>query len=410
MGETENQVWPRSRRSVAFLVLVLGMLTATGPLATDLYLPAFPEIAADLGAAEAQIQLTLTAMMVGLALGQLIIGPLSDGLGRRTPMLVGVAVFTIASFLCVLVPSAGVFVALRFVQGVAGAAGAVISRAVVRDLFSGDDAARFFSRLVLVIGVAPMLGPIVGGQLLLVGPWQLCFVVLGAVSALSFVVVFFWLPETLPGEQRQAMRVSGLLVTVWRLVRDARFVGPALTLGLTFAMMFTYISAFSFVSQDEFGASAQAYSVMFAINTVGLICGTQVNGFLIGRMETSRRLAGGLCLALLAVVVLLSLAVSGAASLVSLTATLFVMMFGVGFVMPNATTLALSSQVPAVAGTASALMGSMQFAMGGGLASLAGLTASGDATLMSMTSVMVGLGVLAVLVFLVLGRRAARFG
>ncbi|WP_046472144.1 multidrug effflux MFS transporter [Allosalinactinospora lopnorensis] len=390
------------------LVLILGLLTATGPLATDLYLPAFPEIAEDLGASEARIQLTLTAMMVGLALGQLVIGPLSDACGRRGPLLVGVAVFTVASFLCMLVPSAGVFVALRFVQGVAGAAGAVISRAVVRDLFEGDDAARFFSRLMLVIGLAPLLGPILGGQLLLVGSWQLCFGVLGSVSALSFVVVFFWLPESLPRERRQAMNVAGLLATVWRLVRDARFVGPALTLGVSFAMMFTYISAFSFVSQNEFGASAQVYSAMFAINTVGLISGTQVNGFLIGRVGTSRRLAAGLVSALVAVVGLVALAFSGAAGLVPLTAVFFVMMFSMGFVLPNATTLAISSQVPSVAGTASALMGSLQFALGGGLAALAGLTATGEATLVSMTTVMLGLGVVSVLVFVVVGRRAAR--
>ncbi|WP_393916062.1 multidrug effflux MFS transporter [Halostreptopolyspora alba] len=410
MSEPERPAWLRRRRSVAFLVLVLGLLTATGPLATDLYLPAFPEIAEDLGATEAQIQLTLTAMMIGLALGQLIIGPLSDGVGRRTPMLVGIIVFTVTSFLCLLAPSAGVLTVLRFVQGIAGAAGAVIARAVVRDLFIGDDAARFFSRLALVIGLAPMLGPIVGGQLLLLGPWQLCFVALGVVSGLSFLVVYFWLPETLPVERRQMVNVAGLLGTVWRLVRDVRFLGPVLTLGLSFAMMFTYISAFSFVSQEELGASAQQYSLMFAINTVGLICGTQLNGFLVGRVETSRRLAGGLVVALSAVMVLLVLAVSGAASLVSLTVVLFVMMFGVGFVMPNATTLAVSSQVPAVAGTASALMGALQFSMGGGLASFAGLTPSGDATLMSMATVMVGLGVVALVVFLVLGRRAARFG
>ncbi len=385
------------------------MLTATGPLATDLYLPAFPEIAADLGAPEAQIQLTLTSMMVGLALGQVVIGPLSDRVGRRTPMLVGAAVFTVASFLCVLVPSAPALVGLRFVQGVAGAAGAVIARAVVRDLFSGDDAARFFSRLALVIGLAPMLGPIVGGQLLLVGPWQLCFIVLGVVSTLSFLVVLIWLPETLPREQREMVKLSGLLATVWRLVRDVRFVGPVLTLGLSFAMMFTYISAFSFVSQAELGASPQQYSLMFGINTIGMICGTQLNGFLVGRVETSRRLVGGLAIALSAVLVLLGLALSGAATLVSLTVVLFVVLFGVGFVMPNATTLTLSAQVPAVAGTASALMGGLQFGMGGGLSSLAGLTASGDATLLSMATVMVGLAVSAVVVYLVLGRRATRF-
>nr|WP_312863422.1 multidrug effflux MFS transporter [Spinactinospora alkalitolerans] len=389
----------RPRRSVALLVLVLGTLTATGPLATDLYLPAFPQIAADLGASEARIQLTLTAVMVGMAVGQMVIGPMSDAWGRRRPLLIGVAVFTVASFLCVLVPSAGVFVVLRFVQGVAGAAGAVISRAVVRDLFDGDAAARFFSRLMLVVGLAPMLGPILGGQLLLLGPWQLSFAVLGVVSAVSFVVVLVGLPESLPAHRRSPQSPSVLLATVGRLLRDPRFIGPTLTLALSFAMMFTYISAFSFVSQNEFGASAQQFSVMFAVNTVGMILGTQVNAALIGRVGTSRRLLAGLAGALAAVAAMAVLGVAGLAGLVSLTAVFFVMMFSVGLVFPNATTLAISSQPASVAGTASALVGSLQFALGGGLAATAGLTATGEASLASMTVVMLSTGVVAALVF-----------
>ncbi|MDA8371651.1 MAG: multidrug effflux MFS transporter [Nocardiopsaceae bacterium] len=390
------------RRPLLVMVLVLGMLTATGPLATDLYLPAFPQIAADLGASQARIQLTLTAAMLGLAVGQLVVGPMSDAWGRRGPLLVGVAVFTVASLLCMWVPSAVWFVVLRFVQGAAGAAGAVISRAVVRDLYEGDDAARFFSRLILVTGLAPLLGPVLGGQLLLLGPWQLSFLVLGGVSAVSFVVVFFVLPESLPRSERRPMNAVGLAVRVWGLLRDVRFMGPALTLGLSFGMMFTYISSFSFVSQEGFGASAQQFSVIFAVNTVGLILGTQVNGFLIGRVEASRRLAAGLAGALVAVLVLGGMAlagVSGGGALVALTSVFFVMMFSVGFVFPNATTLAISSQVSAVAGTASALMGAMQFALGGGVASLAGMTASGEASLVSMAVVMVVAGGLAVVVF-----------
>lgn len=399
------------RRTFALLVLVLGTLTATGPLATDLYLPAFPEIAKDLGAPQAQIQLTLTAIMLGLSLGQLVIGPLSDSLGRRGPLLVGFAVFTVVSFACALVPSVPVLVVLRFVQGIAGAAGAVIARAVVRDVFEGDDAARFFSRLMLVTGLAPLLGPVLGAQLLRFGPWQVSFVLLGAVSMVSLVVVFFALPETLPAASRSPLRMVSLARTVWQLVRDVRFVGPALTLGLAFGMMFTYVSSFSFVSQSQFGASEQVFGLMFGINTAGLMAGTQVNAFLIGRVETSRRLAGGLCGALAAVAVLGVLAaagVSGTWALVALTSVFCVMMFSVGFVMPNATTLAISSQSRAVAGTASALMGSLQFALGGGLSSLAGLTPSGEASLASMAVVMGSVGVLAVVVFAATVRRAVR--
>ncbi|MBV2366435.1 multidrug effflux MFS transporter [Streptomonospora sp. NEAU-YY374] len=402
---------PPARRAAALLVLVLGALTATGPLATDLYLPAFPQIAADLGAPQAQIQLTLTAIMLGLALGQLLIGPLSDALGRRGPLLAGLAVFTLTSFLCALVDSAPLLIGLRFVQGVAGAAGAVIARAVVRDLFEGDDAARFFSRLMLVTGLAPLLGPVMGAQLLRLGPWQLSFVVLGAAALASLVVVVFGLPESLPRERRAELNLARLGATAGRLVRDAAFAGPALTLGLSFGMMFTYISSFSFVSQSEFGASGQQFALIFAVNTLGLMAGTQVNALLIGRVETSRRLAAGLAGALVSVAVLGALAVggpAGAGALVALTAVFFVMMFSVGFVFPNATTLAISSQPASVAGTASALMGSLQFALGGGVSSLAGLTATGEPSLASMAVVMGGVGVAAALAFAVTARWSRR--
>ena len=398
----------RPRRSALLLIVILGSLMATGPLASDLYLPAFPQIAADLGAREAQIQLTLTAIMIGMGVGQLVIGPLSDAWGRRRPLLVGAALFTITSVACMLVPSAEWFIGVRFLQGLAGAAGLVVARAVVRDLYEGDAAARLFSRLMLVVGLAPILGPILGGQLLRVGPWQLGFAVLAAVSAFSGLVIFFFLPESLPAADRRPLTPRELTGTVGRLLRDARFMSPALTMGFSFAMMFTYIASFSLVSQNEFGASPQQFSAMFAINTIGLVAGTQVNGALIGRMQTPRRLLAGLTGALLALVALAVLGVSGAASLTSLTCVFFAMMFSVGFVLPNATTLAINSQQPAVAGTASALLGSLQFALGGGLSALAGLTPSGDASLASMTVVMSTTGVIATVIFLLLWRRSAQ--
>lgn len=271
----------------------------------------------------------------------------------------------------------------------------MISRAVVRDLFEGDDVARFMSRLMLIIGLAPMVGPILGGQLLLLGSWRMLFAVLGAASVLSFVLVLFWLPESLPAEQRRPQRPAALARTFASLLRDRAFIVPSLVLGVSFGLMFTYIGWFSFVSQNEFGASAQAFSLIFAINTVGLIGGTQVNALLIGRVGTRRRLLAGLLVAVACVIGLALLAASGSASLPVLNALLFVMMFGVGLVMPNAMSLAIASQPPYVAGTASALLGSLQFAFGGGIAALAGLTASGEASLASMSAVMLTSGILA---------------
>ncbi|MBE1458260.1 DHA1 family bicyclomycin/chloramphenicol resistance-like MFS transporter [Nocardiopsis terrae] len=398
----------RSRKSIALLVLVLGVLTATGPLATDMYLPAFPQITRELGATEGQIGLTLTAIMLGLSVGQLIIGPMSDAWGRRGPLLVGVALFTVTSVLCVFVPNVTVFIALRFVQGVAGAAGAVVARAVVRDMFQGDDAVRFFSRLALVMMLAPLLAPLVGAQLLLVGPWQLSFWVLAGMSALSFVLVLLWLPESLPPESRQSQGPRQLASTVWSLVRNPRFVGPVLTLGLSFGMLFTYVSAFSFVSQNEFDVSPQTYAWLFAVNSLALMTGTQSNGLLVGRVDTRRRLLMGLVLALVAVVSLLVSALLGVSQLWVVVALLALMMLSVGFIMPNATVSALDGQPASVAGTASALMGSLQFALGGSVASLAGLTPSGEASLLSMSVVMASVAVLSLSAFVWSARSKVR--
>jgi MFS transporter, DHA1 family, multidrug resistance protein len=190
---------PASRRSVALLVLVLGVLSAIGPLATDLYLPALPEIAADLGATEARVKLTLTAVMAGLALGQLVSGPLSDRWGRRAPLLAGTAVFTAVTFAIVFVSSAEAFMALRFLQGLSAAAGLVVSRAVVRDVFHGDTAATFFSRLMLLTGLAPMLGPVLGGFLVALAGWQAVFLVNVPLTLFGVVLALRVLPRVTPG-------------------------------------------------------------------------------------------------------------------------------------------------------------------------------------------------------------------
>lgn len=374
------------RKGVALLVLVLGVLTAIGPLATDLYLPALPQISADLGTSESRVKFTLTTVMIGMALGQLIIGPLSDRWGRRIPLLVGIGVFTSSTLALALVTNVEAFTALRFVQGLSAAAGLVISRAVVRDVFSGDAAATFFSRLVLLSGLAPMLGPVLGGQLLLLGPWQLLFVVLGVTGALSFALVLFALPESLAPERRERIRATKQLRLFGRLLRDVRFLGPTLTLSLNFAMSFTYISTFSFVSQSQFDATAQQFSLVFAVTTLGMILGNQVNVALIKRLEIHRRLILGLAGSLGSVLGLVALDVSGVAGLVSVTAVLFVMMIFTGLVSPNATALALDGQPPQVAGSGSALLGTLQFGLGSGLAATAGL--SGPVTLSDMNTVM----------------------
>lgn len=391
-------------RPAALLVLILAALSAIGPLATDLYLPALPQIAADLGSSESRVKLTLTAVMAGLALGQLVAGPLSDRWGRRGPLLIGTGVFTAVTFAIMFVTSTETFMLLRFVQGLAAAAGLVVSRAVVRDVFHGDTAATFFSRLMLVTGLAPMLGPLLGGQLLYLGPWQLIFGALGLAGALTFVLVYVSLPESLPEESRTKQDPRVLARTFARLLRDPGFIAPTAVLALSFGMSFTYISAFSFVSQNQFDATAQQFSLVFGVTTLGMILGNQVNVALIRRMELRRRLALGLLGATVSVLAMGLLAVSGQADLVNITTALFVMMLFTGLISPNATAMALSGQPAEIAGTSSALLGTLQFAVGSGLAATAGLT--GATTLVSMTTVMLLTAVAALAVFLYAARRA----
>lgn len=390
-------------RPAALLVLVLAALSAIGPLATDLYLPALPQIAADLGSSESRVKLTLTAVMAGLALGQLVAGPLSDRWGRRTPLLVGTGVFTAVTFAIMFVTSTETFMLLRFLQGLAAAAGLVVSRAVVRDVFHGDTAATFFSRLMLVTGLAPMLGPLLGGQLLYLGPWPLIFAALGLAGALTFALVYFSLPESLPEERRTRQDPRVLARTFLRLLRDPGFIAPTAVLALSFGMSFTYISAFSFVSQNRFDATAQQFSLVFGVTTLGMILGNQVNVALIRRMELRRRLGLGLLGAIASVLIMGLLAVSGQADLLNITASLFVMMLFTGLISPNATAMALSGQPSEIAGTSSALLGTLQFAVGSGLAATAGLT--GSATLGSMITVMLLTAVGALAVFLYAARR-----
>ncbi|MEU0489421.1 multidrug effflux MFS transporter [Nocardiopsis sp. NPDC006139] len=396
------------RARALLLVIVLGALSAIGPLATDLYLPALPAIAADLGTSESAVKLTLTSVMAGMALGQLVVGPLSDRWGRRLPLLVGTAVFTAATVAIAFSPTVEVFTVLRFLQGLSAAAGLVVSRAIVSDVFDGEAAAVFFSRLVLLSGLAPMLGPILGGQLLLLGPWPVLFGALGAVGLLTTALVWWALPESLPRERRTAVDPRGQLRVFGALLRDARFLLPTLTLALGFGMSFTYISAFSFVSHNELGADAQRFALVFAVTTLGMILGNQVNALLVRHVEIHRRLLLGLAGSIASVGALVALDAAGAASLPSVTAALFVMMLFTGLVSPNATALALAHLPADRAGSGSALLGTLQFGLGSAVAALAGW--GGAVTLAGMSTVMLAsaVGAAAVFSLTAVGARRAR--
>ncbi|WP_018657916.1 multidrug effflux MFS transporter [Actinomadura flavalba] len=371
------------RRRVA-LIVVLGALTATAPLALDMYLPALPHMAGDLSTTALRVQLTLTACVAGLALGQVVAGPLSDRWGRRRPLLAGLAAYALASLLCAFAPTVEVLVGLRFVQGAAGAAGIVIARAVVRDLYSGTDAARFFGTLMLVNGLAPILAPVVGGQLLRFAPWPGVFAVLAGLGLLLLVASLFGLPETLPPGERATGGVTATLRTFAGLCADRAFAGYTLALALSFAAMFTYISGSPFVLQEIYGLSPQAFSAAFAVNAVGIVAAGQLSRALAGRVRLGPLLGTGLGVVAAGAAGLVAAVLAGAGATWVLAA-LFLVVAGQGLILPNATALALADRPPHVAGSASALMGLAQFAIGGAAAPLAGLGGAGTALPMAVT-------------------------
>jgi MFS transporter, DHA1 family, multidrug resistance protein len=366
------------------LVVLLGALSTFGPLSMDMYLPGLPAMARDLSAPAWAAQLTITTSMLGLAGGQLVAGPISDALGRRRPLLAGLAAYMATSVLCALAPNVWMLLVLRLAQGCAGAAGIVIARAVVRDLHEGVEAARVFAMLMLVGGLAPILAPILGGQLLHVTDWRGIFVVLGAIGAALLIAAWWLLAETLEKRDRHG---GGLVATVHvfgGLVRDRHFMGYVLSAGLTFAAMATYISGSPFVLQDIHGVSPQVFSLLFAVNAGGIMLGSQVSRKLVVRHGPRRLLDAGMAQGALGGAGVLVSVVAGL-GLAGLLPSLFVMVSSIGLVLPNAAALALADH-PRTAGSASALLGLAQFAIGAVAAPLAGV--GGSHTALPMAIVM----------------------
>ncbi|MEV6596021.1 multidrug effflux MFS transporter [Actinoplanes sp. NPDC051346] len=349
---------------------MLGLVTAIGPLSLDMYLPAFPAVADDLAVAPAEVQLSLTTCLIGLALGQFVCGPLSDRWGRRRPMLIGVGAYAILSLLCALAPSAPLLAGVRLLQGFAGGVGVVVARAIVRDLHSGVGAAKFFSRLTLIFGVAPIAAPLLGSAVLRVTSWHGIFVTLGIIAALLTALLAWRIPETLPVERRSSGGLRDTARTARTLIADRVYVGYTLAQSLSFAAMFSYISGSSFVLQDGYGVSPTLFSILFGVNACGLIALSQANGRLLDRVTPRRLLLTALATQALAGVAVLAGALLG--SLVGLAVGLFVVVGAIGMVMPNATALALDRH-PHRAGTAAAVMGGIQSVIAALAAPLVGI-------------------------------------
>ncbi|ANY66803.1 Bcr/CflA family drug resistance efflux transporter [Paenibacillus sp. BIHB 4019] len=383
------------------MALLLGALTAFAPLSIDMYLPALPELANYFGASTSMAQLSLTACLLGIAVGQLIIGPLSDVFGRKKPLIIGLIVYVIASVLCIVAPSIETFVLLRLVQGLGGAAGIVLSRAIVRDMYEGPEMTKFFALLMLVNGVAPIAAPIAGGQLLQWTSWRGVFLVLGAIGLVMLLASWLGLRETLQEQNRLKGGLQSTLRTFGTLIRDRVFMGYALSQGFVTAAMFAYISGSPFVLQEIFGVSPQMFSLCFAINGLGIIIASQTAGRLAGKVSETKLLIVGLSMASIGGAALL-LVILADLGLIAVLIPLFFVVSSVGVIQTASFTLAMQSQGKA-AGSASALIGLLSFVIGAIAAPMVGL--GGSHTALPMGLVIAASSILAVLFYVFMARR-----
>jgi DHA1 family bicyclomycin/chloramphenicol resistance-like MFS transporter len=386
---------PATRR--LWLALILGSLSAVGALSIDMYLPAMPGMSRQLHAGGPVIQLTVTVFVIGLAAGQVLAGPISDTWGRRRPLLVGMALYVAGSAWCALAPDAGQLIGARIVQSLGAAAGAVLARAIVRDMFDGTAMTRFFSTLMLVNGIAPIVAPVIGSQLLTIATWRAVFAVLAGAGAALLLAVAVALPESLPAPRRQPARLYRTARSLAGLARDWRYLRYVLAAALMFAAVFAYISGSSFVLQQAYGLTAQQFSLIFAANGLGIMLLGQVSGLLVGRAATEDTLLrvsltaaslGGLGVLLCAALGL---------PLPLLLACLFAAVSMLGVVLPNATSLAMAGHTSA-AGAASSLQGLLQFLVAGLAASATGLAGQGTAVPMGVTMFLCAAAALIILV------------
>ncbi|ORA22916.1 Bcr/CflA family efflux MFS transporter [Mycobacterium aquaticum] len=380
-------------------ILVLAALLALGSITVNMYLPALPGIAEEFSVSSWAAQLTLTGTLLGLAIGQLIIGPISDSLGRRRPVIAGVVLHMLASMLCLAAPSVTTLGLARSLQGVGAASAAVVAMAVVGDVFAESDAAAVMSRLMLVLGVAPVLAPLLGAAVLLWGSWRWVFVALLMLAGVLLLTAVRAMPETLPTHlHRRPLQVRSILSGYSELLRDSRFLILVVVAASAMSGLFGYVSAAPFVLQDQYDLDRLSIALVFATGAVVLIGATQFNVVLL-RWSSSRTITvSGLSVALVAGLVLVGLTLAQVGGLIAFLALVLVILAAMGLVIPNASALALSSH-PGVAGTAAALLGATQFGVGAAVAPLiGGLGNRALALAVVMTSgVMVALALLVVI-------------
>ncbi|MFJ7970718.1 multidrug effflux MFS transporter [Psychrobacillus sp. NPDC096389] len=401
MNRLEDNRKETKSLSKVWMVLLLGSLTAFGPLSMDMYLPALPIVADDLQTTTSLAQLSITACLLGLAVGQLIFGPLSDIRGRRKPLVSTLIVYVIASVLCALSTDIWLFIVFRFVQGVTGAAGIVIARASARDLYSGKDLTKFIALLALVNGAAPILAPLAGGIVLNFTSWNAVFIILGVIGLIMFLGVLFFLPETLPVEKRSEGSILAVVKTFRGLLKDRLFMGIACTQALIMASMFAYIAGSPFILQNLYNVTPQQFSMLFALNGIGIIIAAQMTGRLSNTIGEVQLLFSGVLLSfigslLLLVVILFKL------PLFVMALALFLIVSSVGMVSTSSFSLGMQRQGNS-AGSASAFLGLLPFIGGAIVSPLVGI--AGDQTAWPMGIIIVLCSGIALLIFMFFVRK-----
>lgn len=363
-----NEITGRRRLQLA---LLLGSLALLGPFTIDMYLPSFPTIVKEYGTTASLVQISLTSCLLGLGLGQLIIGPMSDVQGRRKPLQIFLILYLVTSVICAFAPSISIFIAARFIQGFSAAGGLVISRAIVRDVYSGRELTKFFALLMLVGNLGPIVAPIAGGGVLAFTNWSGVFLVLACIGILLVILVTLKLEETLPEHKRVQSNISQTFKNFGSLLKDRKFAGYALTQGFIIAGIFAYVSGIPFVYQNIYGVTPQVFSLLFGINGFALIIGTQLVGRLTDIIPEKTFLKIGLMISNIASAALL-IALLMKAPLIVVAIPIFFFVSSIGIISTTSFSLAMETQGH-IAGSASALLGLLPFLLGSLTAPLVGV-------------------------------------